>query len=232
MSSDSRESDSDDSRKLLLSAYALMLQDRIAQEQSRKSSKSSDFWTKLDGLVSKHSSQMQTLARMASDVRSDISVTRTTASSEHHRRMEESRAALSALQSQVRQANVELQKDERAALRTKEQRLRAQLVSLDSEAATLADSVVSLERTSARVKARLETKKAEYEAKVKSVGGRSRDAQWKADQLEVELELVNRELMELDDELSDLGFREAACRELCASLKQPLPLVRRGYSGV
>jgi chromosome segregation ATPase len=207
-----------------------MLQDRVAAAESRLDADERSgpaFWAQIDGLVSRHESQMRTLAQMAGSLRSGLSAARRAASSSHARRLEEARTTLEALRGQIRRAKAELESDRSAALRAEEQRLRAQLPGLSSEAAALVDSVAVLHETSSRMRAKAQVRKVECDAKAQSVRERARTAGARAERLAADIDAANRECRELEEELEDLAHREAACVELYDSLRQPLPLVRR-----
>jgi chromosome segregation ATPase len=173
---------------------------------------------------------MQTLSERASELRSNLSAARKTASSAHIKRMNEARFELDALQTQIRQTKSQLESDTTVALRAEEQSLRSQLSSVGTEIRELTDVVEALQESSSRLKAKAQSQKAEFETKSKLVRDRSRQAEARANRLSGEIDATNREIRDLESELEELEHRETAYLELYDSLKQPLPVIQRIFA--
>jgi chromosome segregation ATPase len=210
-----------------------MLRDRIAQEELRIQSKlhgSDSFWTQLDVLVGRHESQMSALSDRASQLRSELSAARKSASSAHVKRMDDARSELDALQEQIRQANAEIESDNTSSLRAEEQNLRSRLSSLSGAISEVTDSVRALQKSSTQLKVKVQSQKVEYDTKARIAKEHSRDAETRANRLATNIDAANREIRELDDELEELGQRETTCIGLYDSLKQPLPVIQRIFA--
>jgi chromosome segregation ATPase len=210
-----------------------MLQDRIAQEEARIEPKlhpNDAFWTQLDILVARHESQMGLLSDRASELCSGLSAARKAASSAHVKRMDDARAELEALKEQIRQANAEIGNDNTGSLRAEEQNLRSRLSSISDAISEVTGSVSALQKSSAHLKVKSHTQKAEYDAKFKATKERSREAETRANQLSARIDAANQAIREIDDELEELAQRESTCLGLYNSLKQPLPVIHRIFA--
>jgi polyhydroxyalkanoate synthesis regulator phasin len=75
--------------------------------------------------------------------------------------MDEARATLDALRTQIRKANAEFEKDQSMLLRTEEQTLRSELSSIEAEIDVLKDSVATLHETESRTQAKVQSRTAE-----------------------------------------------------------------------
>jgi chromosome segregation ATPase len=223
----------EDSKKQLYSALVLMARDRIAQAEARllpRAQQGDSFWSQLETLLSRHEAQMEKLSQKASEMRSNLSASRKTASSAHLRRMDEARAELEDLQSEIRSATTAVQRDQTNFLLAQEQQLREQISAADSEIEELTQAVRALRKSSSQLKAKAQTQQAEFESKSKSLRGRTREAEARGKRLARDVDAAELEIRRTEAELEDLQHREVACLELYESLKQPLPVIQRIFA--
>jgi chromosome segregation ATPase len=144
--------------------------------------------------------------------------------------MDEARAELEALQSDIRSATAAVENDQTNALLTQEQQLREQISAADAEIEELGQTVRALRKSSSQLKAKAQTQQAEVESKSKSLRERTREVEVRRKRLARDIDAAELEIRKTEGELEDLRHREVACLELYESLKQPLPVIQRIFA--
>jgi chromosome segregation ATPase len=219
------------SRKDLLSALVLMTQDRLRSRPVADTGarKTDEFWSRIDGLIQRHETQVEKLTRSVTDLRHSLSHSKKSDVLAHKERMEKGAAQLSSLRQQIRDLEEEAGKDRRTELENEERKVRREISDIENSIGQVKNRVSSLKAGNEALKSKLKKKREEADAKFGNLPKRKREIQQLEYTLNDEMNRLKGEIEDADSELQELDDRESAVLQLCECYRKPLDVCNRMF---
>lgn len=204
-----------DSRKLLYSAYILMLRDM--EERKRD-----PFWDRIEAVLKKHEEQMDIISQRAVDVRSSIAASRKRCSSDHIEEMRKIELQINELQKQIDMFSADRQAERIDALKKKESELEDEVRKVDAQIEGVSKDIDTLRKSNESLKSKIKETKDALRTKSDDLIKRKKEIEAKNRKVMEQLERSKSKLSEIDAEIAELEKREKLCSDLYMSLKEPI----------
>ena len=210
----------ENSKKALFSALVLIARDKLkAREKYEKENSTEQFWSQIQGLISKHEDQMGKLTVEAVQIRSKLNNKRLAQSKAHTERMNKLKAEYAKIQQELKALSDDNTQEKTEELKQEEKQLRESIQENSEEVEQINERVRALQSETDELKKNLRQQTAETEARTTSVKARRQVSTESADKVDKQLINLQRELEEADSQIEELNDKTNLVKLLVDTLE-------------